>query len=532
MIDIGSSLGAIGVFGAILAVVLVGILIVKRYKIAKPNQAIIVTGGRGREATDDKGKPSRDLSSQKVVTGGGVFVVPFVQRHFTISLESRKLALATEAQTADGITIKAQAVAVVKVGGTSQMIRDAAQRFLGNENEIQSSTEEVLSGSLRALIGTLTVDQIMGDRSAVAQGVLAAAEEALTKQGLIIDTLQIQDIRDAQDYIANRGRPEAARVRQLAEISETRAQQAAEEERIAAQQVILNRNRELKLREAEITRETDKALAEAAAAKPLEDARQQQSIVDQQQITAQKRVALKEQELNSDIRAVADAEAYRAEAIAAATAKANVLAAESERDAQIAQAEADRASGLAQADAIRAIGEAEADTIAARGEALADQAEQILSQEFLKIFPEVVKNYASALGGIGNMTVVSADGASAVSGQTIGGLKGVMEMTHETLGIDLAGILNGAVTGAAAGSAAAGAKSNPRRPRDTHQVAEKAAESPTAFDKAVERTSSIGDQLADAADRVAPEVVRGAEREAQRILRDAEDRGPRRDREI
>ena len=466
----GSMLGAVGVVGGILAIIIVVSILVRRYQIAKPNEAIIVTGGRGKEAIDEEGKTTRDLSSQRVVTGGGVFVMPFVQKSFKLSLESRKLDLNTEAQTKDGITITAKAVAVVKVGGSSQMIRDAAQRFLGNEDQIKSSTEEVLSGSLRALIGTLTVDQIMNDRAAVAQSVLGVAEEALTKQGLVIDTLQIQDIRDNQDYIANRGRPEAARVRQIAEISETKASQAAQEQRIAADRVILDKDRELQLRRAEITKETDRAQAEASAARPLEEARQQQSIVDQEQITAQKRVALKEQQLNSEVRAVADAEAYQAEKEASAQARANVLRAQADRDARIAQAEADKQVGLAKAAAIQAVGEAEAEATKARGEALADQSQQILSQELIKIFPEIVENYAKALGGIGNMTVVSADGASAVASQTIGGIKGVLEMAHETLGVDLTSIVNGAVTGSAAGSAAARAKLNPSRPRDHEET--------------------------------------------------------------
>jgi len=466
----GNMLGAVGIAGGVLVLIIVAAILIRRYQIAKPNEAIIVTGGRGKEVIDEEGKTTRDLSSQRVVTGGGVFVMPFVQRSFKLSLESRKLDLLTEAQTKDGITITAKAVAVVKVGGSSQMIRDAAQRFLGNEDQIKSSTEEVLSGSLRALIGTLTVDQIMGDRAAVAQKVLEAAEEALTKQGLVIDTLQIQDVRDNQDYIANRGRPEAARVRQIAEISETKANQAAQEQRIAADRVILDKDRELQLRRAEITKETDKAQAEASAARPLEEARQQQSIVDQEQITAQKRVALKEQQLNSDVRAVADAEAYQAEKEASAQAKANVLRAQAERDSRIAQAEADKEIGLAKAAAITAIGEAEAKTIKARGDALNEHSEQILSQELIKVFPEIVENYAKALGGIGNMTVVSADGASAVAGQTIGGIKGVLEMAHETLGVDLTSIVNGAVTGAAAGSAASRAKLNPSRPRDLQGV--------------------------------------------------------------
>lgn len=473
----GSMLGMVGIVGGILVLVIVAAILIRRYQIAKPNEAIIVTGGKGKEVVDEEGKTTRDLSSQRVVTGGGVFVMPFVQKSFKLSLESRKMDLNTEAQSKDGITIAAKAVAVVKVGGSSEMIRAAAQRFLGNEDQIKGSTEEVLSGSLRALIGTLTVEQIMNDRAAVAQKVLEAAEEALTKQGLVIDTLQIKDVRDDQDYIANRGRPEAARVRQLAEISETRANQAAQEERIAADRVILDKDRDLQLRRAEITKETDRAQAVAAAARPLEEAMQQQAIVDQEQITAQKRVALKEQQLNSDVRAVADAEAYQAEKEASAQARANVLRAQSEKDARIAQAEADKEVGLAQAAAIEAVGAAEAKATKARGDALAEQAQQVLAQELIKVFPEIVKNYASALGGIGNMTVVSADGASAVAGQTIGGIKGVLEMAHETLGVDLTSIVNGAVTGSAAGSAAARAKLNPSRPRDHEENTEGHSES-------------------------------------------------------
>ncbi|MFD5601114.1 flotillin family protein [Leucobacter sp. NPDC058333] len=455
----------VGIFGAVIALVLIALVIIKRYRIAKPDEAIIVTGGKGKEIVDAAGNKGRDLSGQKVVTGGGVFVVPFVQKSFTISLRSRRLSITTEAQTTDGITMQAQAVAVVKVGGTQEMIRAAAQRFLSNSDEIDESTQEVLSGSLRSIIGGLTVLQIIRDRAVVAQSVLEAAEEALTKQGLVVDTLQIQEIRDGADYISNIGRPEAAKVRQAADIAETIAYQASQEAKIGAERVLLDRNRELKLRQAEIQVETDKAKAQASAAEPLEQAIQQQGIVEQQQITAQKEVALKTQQLNANVRAVAEAEAYRVEALAKAEAAASVSAAEgrakaveregvASRVARIAAAEAVEAEGRAEAAALEAKGTAEATAIDARARALETQSQAVLAQELIHLLPEIAAEYSRAIGAIDHMTVVSADGTSKVAGEAMGNIKGLLEMAKDTVGIDLAGMLNGAVSGGAAGAAA------------------------------------------------------------------------------
>ncbi len=461
----------IGIFGAVIALVLIALVIIKRYRIAKPDEAIIVTGGKGKEVVDATGQRSRDLSGQKVVTGGGVFVVPFVQKSFTISLRSRRLSITTEAQTTDGITMQAQAVAVVKVGGTQEMIRAAAQRFLSNSDEIDESTQEVLSGSLRSIIGGLTVLQIIRDRAVVAQSVLEAAEEALTKQGLVVDTLQIQEIRDGADYIVNIGRPEAAKVRQAADIAETNAYQASQEAKIAAEKVLLDRNRELKLRQAEIQAETDKATAQASAAEPLEQAIQQQAIVEQQQITAQREVALRTERLNADVRAVAEAEAYRVEALAKAEATASVSAAEgrakaiereglANRAARIAASEALEAEGRAEAAALEAKGTAEAAAIDARARALETQSQAVLAQELIHLLPEIAGEYAQAIGAIDNMTVVSTDGTSKVTGDAMGNIKGLLEMARETVGIDLVGMLNGVVAGGAAGAAAGRASSS------------------------------------------------------------------------
>lgn len=443
----------VGIAGAVLALILVAVIVIKRYQIAEPDEAIIVTGRRGKTMVDPAtGKRVADLSGQKVVQGGGVFVLPFVQKHFVLSLRSRRLSISTTAQTKTGITINAQAVAVIKVGGTEEMIRAAAQRFLSQQEEIESSTQEVLSGSLRGIIGTLEVTDIIRDRATLASAVLLASEEALSKQGLIVDTLQIQGINDDQGYIENLGKPEAANVRKAAEIADVEATRASQEARIEAEKILVDRNRELNLRQAAVQAETDKAKAEAAAAQPLEDAIQRQKIVEQQEITAAKEAQLKEQTLNAEVRKVADAEAYRIRTQAEADAAARVAAANAEKEERIAFAQALAAEGQAQAEAIAAKGKAEAEAIAARAEALAEQSAALLAQELIQILPAVAEQFGRAYAD-SNITIVSADGSNQVSRDMVGGMTTMTQMLKDATGIDIAGIVNANAQGTAIGSA-------------------------------------------------------------------------------
>ncbi len=433
----------IGVLALLVLIVIVVIL--RSIKVAKPDEAIIVTS-RQRTPKEREQNHEKENVGQKVVFGSRVFVKPIVEAYFKLSLRSRQLNVQATAQTRDAITIRVNAVAVVKVGGSEPMVRAAAQRFLNQQDQIESSTEEVLSGSVRSIVGQLTVTEIITNRSALQEQVLEAVREALDIQGLQIDTLQIKEIDDDHNYIRDLGRAEAARVKQVAEIAEAQAQQASEEARISAAQKIAESQRALDLRNAEIQKETDKARAEAAAAAPLAEAIAQQEVVSQQEVTAQKRVGLRKQELDAEVRAVADAEAYAVEKRADAAALASVANANAERDARKASAEAIEAEGLAErnrrrsaaeaveaegiaerarriaaaealaaegeaeASAIRVKGTAEADSTRAQAEALAERAEALLKQRVIDQLPEIVRAAAEPLSAISQMTVISSDG--------------------------------------------------------------------------------------------------------------------------
>ena len=273
------------ILGLVAVIVLVGLLIANRYRVAKPNEAFIITGRRGKEVRNpETGLVSTDLSGQKVVMGGGVFVIPFIQRLHILDLSSRRIMVTIRnAVSGQGIKLNVEGVAIVKVGGNEDSIRAAAQRFLAQQEEIETFTQETLAGSLRSIVGSLTVEQIIRDRAAFAQRVTDESEASLTGQGLVLDTFQIQDITDDGTYLNDLGRPESAKVGRLAAVAEAEATREAQQAQIAAEQEVAISRRALVLKQAEIRAETDAAMARAAASGPLAQADRDHAILHEQE---------------------------------------------------------------------------------------------------------------------------------------------------------------------------------------------------------------------------------------------------------
>jgi flotillin len=426
---------------AALVLVLIA-FVVSRIKVAGPNEAFIITGRKGKAGSDD-------TSGQKVVMGASVFVVPFVQKLGVMGLSSRQIGVSVPAAvSSNGIRCSLEGVAVVKVGGTENLIRAAGQRFLGQQHEIDVFTREVLAGSLRAIVGRLSVEEIIRDRAAFASAVAEEAENSLTGQGLVLDTFQLQDIQAEGTYLADLGRPEAARAEKEAAIAEAIARREAEQARIAAEEEIAIANRELQLKQAEIKAETDAALANAAAAGPLAQAAKDQEVIVAQEQVAARRAELKEAELDTEIRRPADASRYAVEQEAAAN-KANEIAqAEAHAEQLRLSGEAERQNRTALADAVRAEGQAEAASIQAKGEAeaeamhrKADAYKQYGDAAILDIvaetLPKVVAEAARPMGQIGSMTVISTDGASQTVKSVASTITQGQEIARALFGIDL-----------------------------------------------------------------------------------------------
>ncbi|MGI8459764.1 MAG: flotillin family protein [Propionibacteriaceae bacterium] len=483
--------------GLVLLVILLVLLVTSRYKVAGPNQAYIVTGRKGKAVLNpETGALTTDLSGQKVILGGGTFVVPFVQKLATMDLSSRRISVQIRgAVSGQGIKLNVEGVAIVKVGGNADQIRLAAQRFLSQQQDVEPFTQEVLAGALRSIVGGLTVEQIIRDRAAFAQRVADESENSLTGQGLILDTFQIQDVTDDGSYLADLGRPEAARIGQAASIAEANARQAAEQARIKAEEQIAVSQRALALKQAEIKAETDAASANAAAAGPLAQADRDQSILLEQEKVAVRQAALTERKLETEVRKPADAARYKVEqeaegrrtseiagaearkaaSIAAAQAKAEetrlsgeaeksrraALAeaeaiegtkrGEAERSRRVAEADATRAEGAAEAAATLAVGQAQAEAMEKRAEAFANYNDAAVLQMLIEVLPQIAREVAAPISAIDQLTIVSTDGAGALPKQVIDNVVQTLSMLKTTTGLDLETLIKQTVNGSVAG---------------------------------------------------------------------------------
>jgi flotillin len=467
------------------------------YKNAGPDEALIITGRKARKTIVDGA--TTEQSGQRIVHGQGVFLTPFFQKAHKISLRSRAIEITAIAQDKNGITLTVEAVAIVKVGDDPAAIRAAAQRFLGQDKNIDIFAQEVLSGSLRASIGATDVLTIINRRDELSAAVLGVARDSLANQGLDVDSFEIKGISDSNGYIEDLGRAEQAKVRKQAEIAEANAQREAREAVIAAEQTVAEREAELAQRRAALQRETDKAMAEAAAARPLAEALSQQEVVAQQEITAQKKAALRAAELDSEVKAVADAQAYKVKVEADAAAQAVRIAADADRIARTAAAEALKAEGLAEADAIHARGAAEASATKAAAEAVAQQSEALLQMRLIDALPLIARELAAPMSNIDQLTVVSTDGASQLAKNAVSGITEVDAMLSSTMGVGIRELIGSLVGGTAAGAAFA---------RSSEPVASPALAELGLDDAGTRFEGSAGDDASDeASEREAPTVT-------------------------
>ncbi|MFJ7061854.1 flotillin family protein [Streptomyces griseobrunneus] len=444
----------IAVIGIVVLLVLLGLVVITRYKVAGPSEAFIITGRRGKKSTDPvTGLTSIDNSGQKVVVGGGVFVVPFVQQKFTLDLSSRHIPIAVRgAVTLRGVKSNLEGVAIVKVGGSEDAIRAAAQRFLQQQNGIVGFTQEVLSGALRAIVGRMSVEDIIRDRAAFAGQVAEEAEASLSGQGLILDAFQIQDITTEGSYLEDLGRPEAARAKQEADIAEAIARRASEQARLKAAEEIAIAERTYYLKQAEIKAETEAAAAKANAAGPLAEAARQQEVLMEQEKVAERQAALTDRELDTKVRKPADAARYQAEQEAEARRIAQVKEAEADAERsrltgqgeklhRSALAEAVRIEGEADAAAIAAKGAAEAEAMQKKADAFARYGDAAVLQMLVEVLPDVVAKASEPLSAIDKLTVISTDGASQLARTVTDNVAQGMELLSSTTGVDVASLL-------------------------------------------------------------------------------------------
>jgi len=434
----------------IVAVVIVALLIsyvASRYRVANANEALIVAGSRGAKVRDERGEVAAeggrvDDKGIKVVVGGGTFVLPLVHKVGRMKLTARQISVVLpDAVTSQGIKVAVQGVATFKIGRDVESIRNAAERFLDAKDEqVDSIVKNVLEGSLRSIVGTLTIEELIMDRQKLLQQVQDSAKGDLATSGLQIDAFTIQSIADESGYIELLGQQKLSVVERDARMAKATADQEAAVREAESDQIKIDAARDVSLRRAETETQTAAAEARAAQSGPLAQAEAQQEVTRRQTELAQLEAARKEQELLTSTVRPAEAEAAavvkradgeRQAQIAAAQAsaertrlageaEARVTVAKGEAQARVvslnADAEAHRTAveGNAEAEITLTQGESAAKALALRAEAYKQFNEAAVIQTVLSMLPDIVRAAAEPMGNIGSLTVLSSDGASDV----------------------------------------------------------------------------------------------------------------------
>ncbi|MBA3959904.1 MAG: hypothetical protein H0X60_05865 [Chloroflexi bacterium] len=388
-----------------------------RYKVAGANEALIVAGSRGAkvrtESGDQAAAPGADRGI-RVVVGGGTFVMPLIHKAGRLKLVARQIPVSLpDAVTSQGLKVRVEGVATFKIGRDVESIRLAAERFLdASDTEIDSIVRNVLEGSLRAIVGTLTIEDLISDRQKLLAQVQDAAAGDLTTSGLALDSFTIQSISDVvtagqTSYIEQLGAQKLAIVVRDAAIAKARSEQESAVAQAEARKIEIAAQRDQALVQAEADVQTASAQARAEQSEPLSRAQASQEVTRTESELAQLRADLREKELLASIIKPAEADAQAAATRADGLRNAVIKEAEGE-------AERVRLEGNAAADIVRARGEAEADALARRAEAFRQFNEAAIIQTVLAELPKIVAAAAQPLGNIANLTVLSSEGATDV----------------------------------------------------------------------------------------------------------------------
>ncbi|MCU1354829.1 MAG: band 7 protein [Acidimicrobiales bacterium] len=451
--------------GIVLVILVLAVLLFKAFwRVAEPNEALIISGIRHQHATDD----IEDSLGFKIVTGKGTLVTPGIQTVRRLSLDLREAELAIDCVTHQGIPLGIRGVVIYKVGDDFASIANAARRFLDQQAQMDKRVHNVFAGHLRAIVGNMTVEEMIRDREKLTQLTRESSGTEMHKLGLIVDSLQVQEIEDPTGYIGNLGRPHAAAVQSQARIAQAAADREATEREQEAEALKAEAVRASQVKQASYQAEIDQATALAQQAGPLSDAQARQEVVVQETKVAQLEAEREEQRLQATVRKPADAQAYHQVTLAKAERDARIAGAEAERqevelsaagnaqrvkveagaeaervrlaasaeaehikldaDAratstrQIGEAEAaaTQAKGLAEGEATRAKGMAVAQAIKARADALAENQEAVIGQQLAEQWPEIVAAAAKPFGDVDQMILLNgATGMSEVLAQAL-----------------------------------------------------------------------------------------------------------------
>merc|ERR1719222_1075424 len=364
-------------------------------------------------------------------------------------------------ETAQGVPLTVTGVAQVKIMKNPDLLHTASEQFLGKkEHEIKSTVLQTLEGHLRAILGTLTVEEVYKDRDQFASLVREVAAPDVGRMGIEILSFTIKDVYDNVTYLQSLGKAQTAAVKRDAEIGVAQAnrdagireaeyEKAAMEIKYSTDTKIEDNSRAFKLQKANFDKEVNSAKAEAQLAYELQAAKIQQKIRNEeiqiQVVERRKQIEIEEQEikrkekeLTATVKLPAEAEAYKTQTVAEGNRT---------RVVETAKAEGEKIKliGGAEARAVEAVGKAEAESMRLKASAYKQYGDAAVMSLVLDALPSIAAEVAAPLAKTEEIVLI---GGNNNTTNEINKLVGTLPPAIQALtGVDITGAL-GKIPGA------------------------------------------------------------------------------------
>ena len=464
-------------------VILIIIFILCSYTKAGPDEAIMISG----------------LGKRKILRGKAGWKIPFLQRKDRLSLKVFQVDIKTRESipTNEFININVDGVANLKISSDPELLERAFEATLGmNQDDLIEQVKQVLEGNMREIIGTVGIRQLVQDRKGVAEAVKENVIPDMSKLGLELVNFNIQNFSDGNHVIENLGIDNISQISKEAAIAKAnadrdvsiaraKAAQEANEAEVNSKTIIVQKNTEYSLKEAELKIKTDTARANADAAYKIQEQKRQEEINtatvnaeiskrEREVELGNKEVELTEKKLTAEINKKAEAEKYAAERLAEAElykrqkaaeaelleaqrkaekvkveAEAQRIAREKAAEAVKLEAEANKQAAFAEAAGIEAKGNAEAKATREKAEAMKAFNDAATLKLVLDsgVLPETVRAYsepiAAALGQIDGITMYGSGNEAKLVEEIQQHGDQIFAGINKTLGIDLKSVLLG-----------------------------------------------------------------------------------------
>merc|ERR1719481_536525 len=364
-------------------------------------------------------------------------------------------------ETAQGVPLTVTGVAQVKIMKNPELLHTASEQFLGKkEHEIKSTVLQTLEGHLRAILGTLTVEEVYKDRDQFASLVREVAAPDVGRMGIEILSFTIKDVYDNVDYLSSLGKSQTAAVKRDAEIGvaqanrdagirEAECEKAAMDIKYSTDTKIEDNSRAFKLQKANFDKEVNSAKAEAQLAYELQAAKIQQKIRNEeiqiQVVERRKQIEIEEQEikrkekeLTATVKLPAEAEAYKVQTVAEGNRTKVVETAK-------AEGEKIKLIGAADARAVEAVGKAEAEGMRLKAAAYKNYGDAAVMSLVLEALPSIAAEVAAPLAKTDEIVLI---GGNNNTTNEINKLVGTLPPAIQALtGVDITGAL-GKIPGA------------------------------------------------------------------------------------